>query len=260
MRQYLIIPLCLLLSACSPKKYPVAIDAISATKAQHIINDVQTHEQESRGELIELVSQSFLSTPYQANILIGSATEPEKLVVDFNGVDCFTMLDYVHALSQSSNKADFLGQLVKTRYKNGKVSFVNRKHFFTDWFASQSRNARDVTTEISPNSKIIHKQLNLKADGGRFIPAIGVFERDITYIPAQALDQNALAAIHTGDYIGIYSKLDGLDVSHVGIAIRKGDQLYYRNASSLQRNHKVVDIPFIDYMRNKPGIVVLRAL
>ncbi|MGL9773214.1 MAG: DUF1460 domain-containing protein [Sodalis sp. (in: enterobacteria)] len=221
---------------------------------------MQTHAQESRGELIELVSQSFLGTPYQANTLIGSATEPEKLVVDFNGVDCFTLLDYVHALSQSSNKADFLDQLVKTRYKNGKVSFVNRKHFFTDWFASQPRNARDVTAEISLNAKVIHKQLNLKADGGRFIPGIGVVERDITYIPAQALDQKALDAIRTGDYIGIYSKLDVLDVSHVGIAIRKGDQLYYRNTPSLQRNRKVADTPFMDYMHNKPGIVVLRAL
>lgn len=260
MRQYLFIPLCLLLSACSPKKYPVAMDAISATKAQHIINDTQTPGQHSRGELIEQVSQSFLGTPYQANTLIGSATVPEKLVVDFNGVDCFTLLDYVHALSQSASKADFIDRLVKTRYKKGKVSFVNRKHFFSDWFASQPRNALDVTAQISPKAVVVHKQLNLKADGGRFIPAIGIFERDITYIPANALDQSALDAIHSGDYIGIYSKLNGLDVSHVGIAIRIGDQLYYRNASSLQRNRKVVDTHFMDYMHNKPGIVVLRAL
>lgn len=185
---------------------------------------------------------------------------PEKLVVDFNGVDCFTLLNYVHALSQSASKADFLDRLVKPRYKKGKVSFVNRKHFFSDWFASQPRNALDVTAQISPKAVVVHKKLNLKADGGRFIPAIGIFERDITYIPANALDQSALDAIHSGDYIGIYSKLNGLDVSHVCIAIRIGDQLYYRNASSLQRDRKVVDTPFMDYMHNKPGIVVLRAL
>ena len=260
MRLYLLIPLCLLLSACSPKNYSLAMDAISAEKAQHIINDIQAHRQDSRGELIEQVSQSFLGTPYQANTLIGSATEPEKLVVDFNGVDCFTLLDYVNALSQSANRTDFLDQLVKTRYKESQVSFVNRKHFFTDWFASQPRNAVDITAHISPRAKVVHKHLNLKADGGKFIPAIGVFERDITYIPAGDLDQAALNAIHSGDYIGVYSKLDGLDVSHVGIAIRKGDELYYRNASSLQRNRRVVDTPFMEYMQSKPGIVVLRAL
>ncbi|MFT4464072.1 MAG: DUF1460 domain-containing protein [Sodalis sp. (in: enterobacteria)] len=261
MRLYLLIPLCLLLSACSPKKYPLTMDAISADKAQHIINDIQAQRQDSREELIEQVSQSFLGTPYQANTLIGSATEPEKLVVDFNGVDCFTFLDYVNALSQSANRTDFFNQLVKTRYKNGKVAFVNRKHFFTDWFASQPRNAVDVTAHIiSPKAKVVHKHLNLKAGGGKFIPAIGVFERDITYIPAGDLDQAALNAIHSGDYIGIYSKLDGLDVSHVGIAIRKGDDLYYRNVSSLQRNRRVVDTPFMEYMQSKPGIVVLRAL
>lgn len=149
---------------------------------------------------------------------------------------------------------------MKTRYKNGKVSFVNRKHFFTDWYASQPRNSVDITAQISPKAKVVHQQLNLKVDGGRFVPAIGVFERDMTYIPSSALDQTALNAIHSGDYIGVYSKLDRLDVSHVGIAIRKGDALYYRNASSLQRNRKVVDTPFMEYMHSKPGIVVLRAL
>lgn len=105
MRQYLIIPLCLLLSACSPKKYPVAMDAMSAVKAQHIINNVQTHMQDSSGELIEQVSQSFLGTQYQANTLIGSATEPEKLVVDFNGVDCFTLTG-LRARAEAVSKQD----------------------------------------------------------------------------------------------------------------------------------------------------------
>ncbi|TMX08288.1 DUF1460 domain-containing protein, partial [Aeromonas salmonicida subsp. achromogenes] len=32
-----------------------------------------------------------------------------------------------------------------------------------------------------------------------------------------------------------------------------------RNASSVSTNMKVVDSPFIDYVKNKPGILVYRA-
>ncbi|EBE4966290.1 DUF1460 domain-containing protein, partial [Salmonella enterica] len=53
--------------------------------------------------------------------------------------------------------------------------------------------------------------------------------------------------------------LEGLDVSHVGIVVRHDGQVWFRNASSLAANRKVVDSPFLEYMRAKPGIVVLRA-
>lgn len=53
--------------------------------------------------------------------------------------------------------------------------------------------------------------------------------------------------------------MQGLDVSHTGIVIRAGDAVWFRNASSLSANRKVVDTPFLNYMRSKPGIVVLRA-
>lgn len=49
-----------------------------------------------------------------------------------------------------------------------------------------------------------------------------------------------------------------LDVSHVGIIIKDHNNIWFRNASSLAKNRKVVDSPFIRYMATKPGIVVLR--
>ncbi|ECV2939181.1 N-acetylmuramoyl-L-alanine amidase-like domain-containing protein, partial [Salmonella enterica subsp. enterica serovar 4,[5],12:i:-] len=52
---------------------------------------------------------------------------------------------------------------------------------------------------------------------------------------------------------------DGLDVSHVGIVVRHDEQVWFRNASSLAANRKVVDTPFMEYMHSRPGIVVLRA-
>ncbi|WP_312118492.1 N-acetylmuramoyl-L-alanine amidase-like domain-containing protein, partial [Pantoea vagans] len=52
----------------------------------------------------------------------------------------------------------------------------------------------------------------------------------------------------------------GLDVAQAGIAVRHDGRLWFRNASSLAANRKVVDAPFREYMRSKPGIIVLRAV
>lgn len=68
-----------------------------------------------------------------------------------------------------------------------------------------------------------------------------------------------LGRLNTGDYVGVYSLNEGLDVSHVGIVVRYDGRVWYRNASSLSANKKVVDTPFLEYMRQKPGIVVLRS-
>lgn len=66
--------------------------------------------------------------------------------------------------------------------------------------------------------------------------------------------------LKTGDYIGIYSPIKGLDVSHTGIVIRKNNQVLYRNASSLSKNMKVVDTNFLEYISSKTGIIVLRPI
>ena len=72
------------------------------------------------------------------------------------------------------------------------------------------------------------------------------------------IDNVVLDALSTGDYAGIYSDLKGLDVSHVGIIIRKDNSLSFRHASSQQEYRKVVDQDFKEYIINKPGIVILR--
>ena len=241
--------------------YITKIDEKTLIELNKIITTKVTPNQHSeKSILLKEISASFLDTPYQANTLIGSSTIPEELVVNFNGVDCFTLLDYIQAISHSTNQQTFLENLIKTRYIDSDVIYLKRKHFFSDWFANYPQNANDITDKISDDYITVTKQLNLKSDGGKFIPDLNVIDRQINYIPSDKLNSQTLQKLKTGDYIGIYSKLDGLDVSHVGIVIKKGDQIYYRNTSSLSKNMKVVDTPLLDYIRSRPGIVILRSI
>jgi hypothetical protein len=62
--------------------------------------------------------------------------------------------------------------------------------------------------------------------------------------------------MRTGDYVGIFTEDEGLDVTHVGIAITDGGEILFRHASSVEG--KVVDEDFRLYVRAWPGIVLLR--
>lgn len=236
------------------------MDDTTAEKVNNIIlREVIPASGKSHGEIINRVSSVFLDTPYQAATLIGSPDTPEALVANFNGVDCFTLVDYVEALTRSRDQNMFLHNLARTRYVNGRVSYLSRRHFFSDWFATAPRNARDVTPEISPDYVTVKKQLNRKADGSEYIPGLGIHPRSINYIPGSAISTQVLNNLKTGDYIGVYSPLAGLDVSHTGIIVHHDGKVWFRNASSLAANRKVVDSPFMEYMHSRPGIIVLRS-
>lgn len=206
----------------------------------------------------EALSREFLGTPYGANTLIGSETEPEQLVVDLAKVDCFTYADYVEALKRAADRRQFIAALTTVRYKGGVVGFQTRKHFFTDWSAATPALATDVTASLSANAIQVSKNLNQKDSGGVYLPGLPVVPRTLSYIPSESVDNAVLSGLRTGDYIGAYAEDGGLDVTHVGIFIDGPDGPVLRNASSLRANEKVVDSPFLDYSQTVPGIVVLR--
>lgn len=263
MKTTLLLLITLCLGACTlpdSAHYPTNAVPVKADKLATILTQVNSASGQPQGEKISRISSAFLDTPYEADTLIGSASTPEVLVINFNGVDCFTLIDYVQSLSNSHDRASFVANLIRTRYVDGEVSYLKRRHFFSDWFANVPRVARDVTRTISPDAVTVVKQLNRKADGGEYVPGLKVISRSITYIPARAITPPVLNRIQSGDYIGVYAPADGLDVSHVGIAVRHDGKLWFRNASSLAANRKVVDSPFSEYFGSKPGIVVLRAL
>jgi hypothetical protein len=72
----------------------------------------------------------------------------------------------------------------------------------------------------------------MKEDGSVFLPGLRIVEREISYVPAGRVEGPVEGRLRTGDYVGIYSLTEGLDVSHVGIFIRKGDACCLRHASS----------------------------
>ncbi|MDF5890255.1 DUF1460 domain-containing protein [Pseudomonas syringae pv. syringae] len=242
------------------KPAPANLNVYTLKKLNSILEAKASRHHLDKGQMIDLISEQFLGTSYHANMLQGTENIPEQLVIDFRGLDCFTYLDYVEALRKSTSVQAFVKSLTNTRYHDGDIKFLKRKHFFTDWAYSKADIlADDITSQVSSSAVRVEKQLNEKFDGEIYLPGLPVIKRSITYIPSDFVDNKVVSHLQTGDYIGIYTKLPGLDVTHVGIFIMTDKGPFLRNASSRKENEKVVDSPFFEYVARTPGIVVFRA-
>jgi cell wall-associated NlpC family hydrolase len=211
------------------------------------------------GERITFISEKFLGTPYVGSTLTGDIKTPEVFTIDLEGMDCFTFIDYVEAMSLSGSFPEFEDTLRKIRYRDGVVAFPNRNHFFSDWPVYNSEYIKDVTSALGGDKTMeASKNLNRKGDGTYYLPGIPVVNRTIFYIPSDALDASALSKLKSGDFVGIYTDKEGLDASHTGIIIKKNGKVFLRHASSKEKNQKVVDEDLSEYMKNKPGLIVYR--
>lgn len=211
------------------------------------------------GERINFLSSLLLGTPYGENTLIGSVDESEIFVINLEYLDCLTFLEYIEAMRLSDSFLDFKENLKKIRYKDRCVDYKKRNHFFTDWSGNNSHSVEDITLKIAENKALtLQKVLNVKKDMALYLQGITPRLRWISYIPSAEIDDSLIARLNTGDYIGIYSDEEGLDVSHVGIFIRDAKAIIFRHASSKKDTKKVVDEDFKEYISRTLGIMVIR--
>jgi ribosomal protein S8 len=218
----------------------------------------ETKQIDSTGEQIAYISEHFINTPYKVKTLIGDSNTPEKLVLNLSEMDCMTFIEYVEAIRNSRSYKDLLKKLAIVRYCKSDVNYKTRRHFFTDWSQGDKPVAKDITASL-PGSISVEKILNHKSDTESWLKNIPQRKRVVTYLPADNIKDKAVNMLKTGDYIGIYADMDGLDVTHTGILIKKAEGIFIRNASSRKQNRRVVDYPFSEYIKNISGIIVLRA-
>lgn len=231
-----------------------ADDGLPSAWRDVLINACNFSSPGSRGTCL---SRQFLGTPYRAGTLGGGPGVAERLTIELEAVDCFTLLDYVEALRRSATPEQFRAQLVGVRYRDGVVSWPTRRHFFSDWIDDPA--IREVTEAIGgPAVAYADKELNRGVDGENVLPEVPVQSRRLAYLPSEAIGPELLAKLQAGDYLGIYSREPWLDVSHVGILTVTSGQYYLRHASSHTTTPFVIDSPLLDYLAGKPGIIVLR--
>jgi hypothetical protein len=225
------------------------------------------------------VGKAFLGTPYVAATL--EEDGEELLIVNLQGVDCTTFVEYVTALSISSlnggnSFAFFALELAALRYRNGIIDgYPSRLHYFTDWLRDNERkgylrvisdslgNARmDKPVNFMTSNPQYYRQLQ---DNPSFIEAITIAEKEVSgykmkYITKDVIDQMS-GYINEGDIIAFVTTISGLDISHTGLAVYQNGKLHLLHASTGSREVEITREPLSVYLqglRNVSGIVVAR--
>ena len=226
-----------------------------STLAQIISSAQQT---DNPGDVIVALSGHFKGSLYAENTLLGGPNDPEEFVLNLSEFDCFTFLDVVESLRRSFSYEEFADNLKAVRYFDGTVSYEKRRHFFSDWVVGGAL-IEDVTVLVAKGRAVsVNKRLNQKDDGSLWLAGIDVVPRQVDYLPTLSVDGEVLSMLHSGDYIGIYSPLDGLDVSHTGIIVKGEGRTFIRHASSRSETGRVVDEDLLQYLQGKPGLIVYR--
>lgn len=233
------------------------------------------------GKTIVAVGKTFMGTPYVAKTLeIG---ETESLVVNLNGLDCTTYVENVLAfgLLLKNGKSDF-DSFTKTletiRYKDGRLDgYGSRLHYFSEWISNNEEKGllKEITSEIGGTE--IEKQINFMGthrdlypflkDDSNFEKIIeteaALAKRTFCYLPQDQIEANE-HLIQTGDIIALATSINGLDVTHTGIATREKDgRIHLLHASTGSMEVEVSKLPLADYLKGikkNIGIMVARPL
>jgi hypothetical protein len=147
-------------------------------------------------------------------------------------------------------------------------------HYFTEWlFEKQQVGLLEMVTNLPGSqphdSKVgfmtskphLYKQLQNES----FIKEMERIEKEIAsiemnYIPKDKL-QSVEHQINDGDIIAFVTTIEGLDVSHTGIAIHQGNRLHLLHASTKSSLVEISPEPLSEYIkssRNVKGILVGR--
>ncbi len=234
------------------------------------------------GDIIAEVGKTFLGLNYEAHTL--EAEGDEQLVINLTGLDCTTFLENALTFARcikagKTSFEDYQDHLTLIRYRSGKIDkYPSRLHYFSDWIYDnvKKRIVVDVTKEIGgepikfavdimsthPDS---YKQLK---ENNSFIPAISKYEDDINsreyfFIPKERVNQLE-NGINNGDLIAITTNLKGLDVGHVGIAVKMDSgRIHFMHAPLVGAKVQISKEPIGEYLKKikkHTGIIVLRAV
>ncbi len=239
---------------------------------------LEAHRDLPRAELLLLAAEQFLGTEYVAGTL---EQEPERLTIDLCRTDCILFVEMCLAMVQtvqgdSVTFENFCRDTQNLRYRGGVVAgYPSRNHYTSGWIAQGEQ--AGVFTEVSRQlgGVPLRQEFNFMSthpasypqlsDDPAAVEEIREVERQLSQLKYWYLPQSDITAlcegVREGDIICFVTPVAGLDIGHVAIAARSGDQMHFIHAST-KAGKVVLDSQSIaDYVlthKSARGIRVLR--
>ena len=238
---------------------------------EYILSELQKHNEKPTAELVVEAGKLLMNTPYVAHTL---ETEPEQLIVNLRELDCTTFAENCLALARTAKTKKpsfkyFKNELQLIRYRGGEISgYPSRLHYFSDWIVDNDKKQTVESVSQSISNIEFDKTINFMSqhpdsykpliNNAVFIEALNKQEQELTncmlyYIPTEKLE-SLKQQIKDGDIFGITTNVDGLDITHVGIAVFKGEELHFMHASSKAGKVILSEETLYQYLSNRKSV------
>ena len=232
--------------------------------------------------LIEFYARQLLGTPYVAHTL---EADEEILTINIHELDCLTFIETLYALTRATlnqrySWRDYAANIENVRYRGGTMGdYSSRIHYISEWIIDNHMrgNLVEVTPDL-PHADYLVKNIDymtknpgqyrqLKNDSAMVekIRRYELRQHRFPYLKRSWLNnKDVKAALHSGDFISLVTKIDGLDVSHNGIVIvdEKGDP-YLLDASMSGGKVMLESKPLFKYLersKNNIGVRIFRMM
>lgn len=232
------------------------------------------------GAIVVRLGQSFLGTKYTPGTL--EAEGPEQLVINLEELDCVTYIENVLALARivrarTPTWEAFVGELVRIRYRGGELNgYQSRLHYFSEWIDDNERLGlmRNVTRDLGGlplgerlDFMTTHADAYRQLADSAMVLEIRKIEARLAGVARWYVPESALAAVmprlENGDLIAATSSIQGLDVAHTGIAVRRGDDVYLMHAPLVGADVQMSESPIDERIRRiegQDGIMIARPI
>ncbi|MBI2418956.1 MAG: DUF1460 domain-containing protein [Ignavibacteriales bacterium] len=233
----------------------------------------------SKGQVIGVIGRGFLKTPYVAHTL--ETDGDEHLVVNLLSLDCTTFLETVFTLTRSVWDKDtsfeqYCKNLTELRYRDGKIDgYPSRLHYFSDWIFNNSAKGliEDVTEQLGGIPIVFNvgfmsshpESYKMLMSNPEFVKEIREQEQAINSRQYFCIPKEKVAMIedeiHEGDFIAITTNLKGLDIGHVGIAVKENGKTKFLHAPQVDSQVQITEDSLSDYLsrvKKHTGIIIFR--
>ena len=233
-------------------------------------------------ERVMFIAEKFVGTPYVAHTLESDDLK-ERLTVNLDELDCTTFVETVFALAKTAGEhrtswRDFVANLEEIRYRGGTLKdYPSRLHYISDWIVDNTH--RGNVVEVSgqmPGYRTMEKTIDFMSRNASRYPALadsttlaeikgfemGYRKHRYPYIPWNAVNNKGVKEkMIPGDMVAMLTKVNGLDVTHLGLLIKdeKGTP-YLLHASLKGGKVEKSTLPLQEYLRKNdmPGIRLVR--
>lgn len=275
--------LIIILSLFSIHAVSLAADPVISPIDKRLIQDKLEKFSKDRalpiGDLVLKIGLDFLNTPYVAKTL--DREKEEKLVINLRELDCTIFAENCLALartvkSNNCNEATFCAELEGIRYRGGVLdSYASRLHYFSEWISDNESRNHVKSMAAQMGGKILPVTLSFMSNHPKEYPQlindpattskIKAIEEKVSaqkfhYIPASQFE-SIEDLVKDGDIVTLTTSIPGIDVSHVGILLKKEGRIYLLHASSSIMKVVVSTEPFAQYLtksKKTTGVMIAR--